>query len=96
MGGYGDGRFGPENNVTRQDLTVMLNRFANFAGVTLSNVLEYEGFTDDDAIADYAREAVEAFYAAVIVGGYPDGSFKPEGTATRAEFAAMLQRFLSQ
>ena len=51
-------------------------------------------FTDDADIAGYAKDAVERLYAAGMVNGYPDGSFKPRGIATRAEVATMLMRFL--
>ena len=54
----------------------------------------YTGFTDDANIADYAKEAIERFFKAGIISGYPDGSVKPKGEATRAEFAAMLMKFI--
>ena len=49
---------------------------------------------DDADIADYAKAAIERFFRAGIIGGYPDGSVKPQGEATRAEVAAMMMRFL--
>ena len=94
VNGYGDGNFGPEDNITRQDLAAILVRYAEFAGITLPVSREYAVFSDDSTIADYAKEAVESLYRAAIVNGYPDGAFEPEWEATRAEFATMLMNFL--
>ena len=59
---------------------------------------DYEGFADDGDIADYAREAVEAFFSAGIINGYPglesssgQVEFKPQNVATRAEVAAIIK-----
>ena len=45
-------------------------------------------------LADYANEAIERFFRAHIFNGKPDNTFDPKGSATRAEFAAMLMNFL--
>lgn len=92
--GYGEGLFGPGDNITRQDLAVMLNRYAEFAGITLPAVRDYQRFNDQDNIADYAKESIERFYRATIVNGRPGNIYDPTGTATRAEFATMLKGFL--
>ena len=94
--GYGNGRFGPNDNITRQDLAVILARYADYMGIQLppNSSLHTPNFIDDADIADYAKDAVERLYKAGIINGYPDGSFKPRGQATRAEFAAMLMRFI--
>ena len=67
---------------------------ANRADDELPGERNDDGFIDDADIADYAKEAMERFVKAGIIGGYPDGSVKPQGEATRAEFAAMMMRFL--
>ena len=92
--GTGDGNYNPNALLTRQDLTVILDRYAAYMGITLPETRPYPGFNDAATIANYAQAAVERFYAAEIIGGYPDNSFKPQEEATRAEFAAMLTRFL--
>ncbi|MCL2165668.1 MAG: S-layer homology domain-containing protein, partial [Oscillospiraceae bacterium] len=58
--------------------------------ITLPGARSFTGFIDNVDIANYAKEAVERFFNANIIGGYPDGSFKPKGEATRAEVATML------
>ena len=92
--GNGKGLYDPNAPVTRQDLTVILYRYADYKGIILPVTQNYTGFTDNADIADYAKEAVESFFMAGIIGGYPDGSVKPQSEATRAEFAAILMRFL--
>ena len=51
-------------------------------------------FTDQDNISAWAIDGVTAIQAAGIITGYPDGSFQPQGTATRAEVATIFARFL--
>ena len=95
VSGYtGGGLYNPNAPITRQDLAVILARYANYMGINLPSARDYAGFIDDADIANYAKEAIERFFKAGIVSGYPDGSVKPQGEATRAEVAAMLMRFL--
>jgi hypothetical protein len=94
VGGVGGGRFAPDANITRQDLAVILTRYAEYKGVTLAAIREYAAFSDDSDISDYAKMAVEACYRAGIISGKPGNLFDPKGTATRAEVAAMLHRFI--
>ena len=92
--GYGDGLFGPLDYITRQDLAVILMRYAELVGFDLPEVRDYQGFDDGADIAGYAMEAVEALYCAGVINGRDSGVFDPKGNATRAEVAAMLHRFL--
>ncbi|MDR0570679.1 MAG: S-layer homology domain-containing protein [Clostridiales Family XIII bacterium] len=92
--GYGDGRFGPDDNVTRQDLAAMLSRYAEKTGLPIQAARPYAAFADEAQIAAYAKGAVEALYRAGIINGKENSLFDPRGDATRAEAAAMLHRFL--
>ena len=94
VNGTGGGRYGPNDNITRQDLAVILARYADYTAVTLPVRREYPGFTDEADMSDYAAEAVERLYRAGVISGRPGNVFDPKGNAARAEFAAMLQRFL--
>jgi uncharacterized repeat protein (TIGR02543 family) len=93
VSGYGGGKFGPNDDITRQDMAVMLNNYANFAGKELPKIRGYPGFLDEADIANYAKEAVERFFMAAIINGKPGNVFDPRGQATRAEFATMLMNF---
>jgi len=94
VSGLGDGIFAPNENITRQDLAVILDNFATQIGAELPTTRASSSFGDQTNIATYATSAVDRFYRAGIVSGMPDGSFNPRGTATRAELATMLHRFL--
>lgn len=85
--------FAPEEPVSRQDICVMLWRYAQHAGRTLDEVTEAPVFLDQTEIADYAAEAVETLCRAGIVSGREDNRFAPEDSATRAETAKMLSVF---
>jgi len=94
VSGYGGGLFGPEDYITREQLAVILGSYAAEMGMTLPMVRDYSGFHDDAGISDYAKEAVEYFFRAGIISGKPGNVFDPQGTATRAEVATMIMRFL--
>ena len=93
--GYGNGKFGPGDNITRQDLAVILVRYAGHMGYELPELRGYENFNDEANISDYAIAAVRALYGAEVINGKDGNIFDPRGNATRAEIAAMLHRFLS-
>ncbi|MDO4581274.1 MAG: S-layer homology domain-containing protein [Bacillota bacterium] len=87
--GDGEGGFRPEALISRQDMAAMLYRYARHMGIALP-ADGAASFSDAAAIAGYAEEAVNAMYQAKIIGGYPDGSFAPKSSATRAEAAKMV------
>lgn len=92
--GYGDGTFGTGDEITREDLCVMLMRFMELMGIELPVEREATDFADTGEVSGYAKDAVMALYRARIIEGKGGGIFDPQGEATRAELAAMLHRFL--
>lgn len=94
--GKADGTFGGQDRITRQDMAVMAYRALAASGQHLGTAAgnDAPAYADDRALADYARESVAALRAAGIVGGMPDGSFAPNGTANRAQAAVVLDRLL--
>ena len=93
--GYGDGLFGPDDNITRQDLAVILMRYADLADMTLPVTRDYLNFNDEADISNYAKDAIERFFKTGIINGKPSNIFDPKGGATRAEVATMLHGLLS-
>ncbi|MGE5561048.1 MAG: S-layer homology domain-containing protein [Chloroflexota bacterium] len=85
--GYGANRFGPDDPVTREQLVAMVVR-----ALKLPSGGAQTAFGDQSAISDWASDAVAAAVAADIIGGYPDGTFRPAATATRAEAATVLAK----
>lgn len=85
--------FGANDKITRQDLTVLCYRAAKLAEVSLEGYV-LASPNDMIAVADYAKEAVEKFYAAGIINGDEKGAFNPNNNATRAEAAKILSGLL--
>ena len=99
VGGYGDGKFGPNDNTTRQDLAVILMRYMDYIGFDPALNDQDIIFADAADIADYAMDAIQAFNKLDIIRGIGTNAegqviVNPKGHATRAEAAAMLHRFL--
>ena len=90
VSGYGSGRFGPDDSITREQLAVMLWRYAGSPATALEGLR----FTDADSISAYARTAVRWAVEKGILSGYSSGRFGPQEPATRAQTAQMLKRYL--
>lgn len=89
-----DGKFRPNDTITRQEMAVMIERAAKLKGAAPSESGSL-AFSDAASIQAWAKEAVENVYALGIIKGRPDGSFGPAETATRAEAAAMLLKLMN-
>lgn len=89
--GKGDGSFGVGENITRQDMAVMLYRALKLN----EEALEDSKFPDDADIADYAKKAVYGLKEKSVFSGYSDGRFKPNELATRAQAAVVIYRAFS-
>ena len=92
ISGIGGDLFGVGRNITRQDMAVILFRIA---GDRLNMPENHELFSDDNDIADYAKEAVYALKAAGVINGVSADEFAPRKNATRAETAVMIYRFIN-
>lgn len=91
VNGYEDGRVGIGEEISRQDMAVMIFRAAEIAESGADNL-----FGDDDVIADYAKSAVYTLKDIGVVNGKDNGNFAPGATATRAETACMLYRAIKK
>ena len=95
VSGYGNGKFGPNDTITREQLAAILYRYAQFKKYDVSvgentNILSY---TDAQSVSSYAVPAMQWACGAGVVTGKTGGKLDPKGGATRAEVAAMLMRF---
>lgn len=93
VGGYGNGKFGPEDNITREQMAAILYRYAQLKGYDVSKTASLDSFTDASATADYAKAPMAWAVANGLISGKGNGLFDPCGNATRAEVAAILTRF---
>lgn len=89
-------KFGPEENITRQQMATMIYRYTAYKEMYLPRDTAAKAFTDDSKIAGWAGDAVTAMVQANIINGYEDNSFRPENSATRAEAAKMISVFLDK
>lgn len=87
--GMSDTRFGPNNNITREQLTTLLFRFAEHYGMDTSPRADFSAFPDRGSVSSYATDAMEWAVAMGIISG-SDGKLLPKGNATRAQGAKML------
>ena len=92
MGGYGDGLFGPENAVTREQMATILNRYAAYKGYDVSGQNDLAAYPDAGTVSEYAKTAMGWAVDAGLINGI-DGSLVPKGGANRAQVATMLMRF---
>ena len=96
--GYGDGIFAPDDNITREQMAVILFNYATAMNLPLPRV-RVGGFADDTSISPWARQAVNALFEAGIINGMPDGSggiiFASQNGATRPEVAMLLMNFIN-
>ena len=98
-GGYGNGLFGSDDPITREQMAAILYRFAQHMGYDVSigedtNILSY---TDAPDVSGYAVAALQWACGAGIIRGTGDGStLTPQGGATRAQAAVILTRFCAQ
>lgn len=98
--GYGDGRFGPDDAVTREQMVAILYRFAQYKGADVSvggdtNILS---FADAAAVSEYAVPAMQwACGSGLVAGVAQEGGLAlvPKGTTTRAQAATLMMRFQS-
>ncbi|MGE4484350.1 MAG: S-layer homology domain-containing protein, partial [Oscillospiraceae bacterium] len=94
VNGYGNGEFGPENNITREQIAAILYNYAQYKGYDVSAPAELDAFTDAGNTSDWAQASMKWAVANGLINGKGDGILDPTGTATRAEIAAMLMRFV--
>jgi len=87
--GYGNGQFGPDDSITREQFVVMLWKYAGSPQAGSQTL----GFTDAAQVSGYAKEALCWAVECGILSGY-DGQLAPGGTATRAQAAQMLKNFM--
>ena len=93
-GGYGNGRFGAEDKITREQLATFLYNFAKVKGYDVSGRADLGRFTDGSSVSGYATETMSWAVDSGLFGGMGDGTLAPQGNATRAQVATILMRFV--
>ena len=94
VSGTTDTTFAPDTNINREQMAVIMKNYAVKLGYTVPKALEAVTFADNASISSWAKEAVKSMQQAGILAGKTNNRFDPAGTATRAEVATVLRRFV--
>lgn len=94
--GYGNGRFGPEDNITREQLAKIMYSYAKHKGYNVSARTSLASFSDADNVSSWAVEEMKWAVAVGLVNGMGDGTLAPQGNAERCQVAAIFMRFCNQ
>ena len=98
MSGYGGGKFGPGDAMTREQLVTIMYRYAQYKGVDVSigddtNILSYD---DALTVSEFAIPAMQWAVGSGAVGGRTNTTLNPKDTATRAEIATIIMRYCTE
>ena len=95
VGGYGNGKFGPDAPITREQLAAILYRYAQAKGYdTTQGGMAIREYADFEQISDYAVEAMTWAVNTGLISGTSTTTLSPQGLATRAQVATILMRFI--
>ena len=89
-------RFAPNADVTREQMVTFLHRYAEVSGQDVNRMASLSSFRDAGSVSNYAREAMAWAVGNGILQGMEQDLLAPQGTATRAQAAAILMRFLTR
>lgn len=92
--GIDDVTFAPNNKITREQMAIMLDNLAQSMDLILPETDAEVSFKDDALISSWAAQSVGRIVSAGLMGGYPEGDFKPQGYATRAEAATVVYKLV--
>lgn len=92
--GYGDGLFGTNDSITREQMAVILYNYAALKGYDVAGSADLKAFTDAEGISSWALEPMKWANSEGLITGRTATTLAPEGSAIRAEVAAILQRFV--
>ena len=95
VAGYEDNTFRPNDPITREQLAAMLMNYAAWKGEDVRVCADLSVYNDATSVSSWAAETVQWAVAEGLISGMPGNLLEPQGSATRAQVAAILQRFLS-
>ena len=96
VNGFEDNTFRPNDAITREQLAAILCNYAAWKGEDVSARAELSRYSDAAAISSWATDVMRWAVAENLISGVTNDTLQPQGAATRAQVAAILQRFLSK
>ena len=94
--GYSDTEFAPDKLISREEIAAIMQRYATFKGIDTTEKVDLSKFTDHAAVSEWAKANVEWAVGYGLISGKDGNILEPQGNTTRAEAAAILQRFLEK
>ena len=94
VSGYGDGKFGPDDPVTREQMAVIMYNFTKAMGYDIKGSAALTKFSDSASVHSWAAEAMQWAVGTGIMSGNADGTLNPRGTATRAQVATIMSNYV--
>lgn len=91
--GYGNGKFGPDDTITREQMAAILYRYASYKGYSVSDLANLTGYTDAASVSEWASTAMRWAVAEGLIEGTNATTLSPSGDSTRAQVATILMRF---
>ena len=93
--GISETQFAPNDNVLREQIAAIMARYAQYKGYDVADRADLSQYADSNAISQYAYENMQWCCANGLINGDVDNKLMPQGNATRAEVAAILDRFVN-
>ncbi len=94
--GFEDGTFRPNESITREQLATIMHNYAIYKGHKVNQTNNLSEYIDAEQVAPYATAAMQWAVGTGIIGGKENNTLDPKGTATRAEIATIINRFLTK
>ena len=94
--GVSETKFAPDQNMTREEIAAVMSRYGDYKGIHTTSQGDLTVFADAGAVSDWARESVAWAVGYGLLSGKENNLLDPKGDTTRAEAAAILNRFLEQ
>ena len=94
VSGMGEGLFAPNMEITREQMVVMLYNYAKYKGYDVTAFADLSTFADNASVSTWAQPAMQWAVAEGYISGMGDNQLAPQGTATRAEIASVIMRFM--
>ena len=93
VNGYNNGKFGPNDPITREQLAVMLNQYSIYKGTYKKTNADFTKFSDSNKISDFAKWGMNWAVGTGVITGTTEKTLIPQGTASREEAAAMIYKY---
>ena len=94
MNGYTDGTFRPDAPITREQMAAILYRYSQYCGYAVGTTADLSGYADASQVSGYAAEAMGWANGAGLITGVTTTTLNPAGSATRAQVATILMRYI--